>query len=230
MKTPSNRDSIVEPKVEHCVRDGIRSCMQALLSINITSNHEIPQAQKKNISKHPNRKKNGGYDSLRRCIKGSEQPVRGWSFQKKNVNVAAMNERATPACAARMDTAPTTSPPAELLLLAPVVVAAEPDEAPEDDPVGVEDVVLSPVLEVEERAVEDRLVVVFVGVVLLPEPERYDGAGTAVLGLVSAPVPQGIASPSGWVAFVGGVVAPVESAMANRPVHVWFGDAGEENW
>jgi hypothetical protein len=140
-----------------------------------------------------------------------------------------MNERATPACAARMDTAPTTSPPAELLLLAPVVLAAEPDEAPEGDP--VEDVVLSPVLDVEEvTVVEDRLVVVFVGVVLLLAPVRYDGAGTALVGSVRAPVPQGIASPSGWVGFVGGTVAPVESAMANRPVHVWFGDAAEENW
>ena len=38
------------------------------------------------------------------------------------MNVAAMTERATPA---RMDTAPTTSPPAELLLLVLVVIAGE---------------------------------------------------------------------------------------------------------
>jgi len=108
-----------------------------------------------------------------------------------------MTERATPACAARMGTAPTTSPPAELLLLAPVVAAAEPDEEPEGDP--VEDEVLSPVLEVEEVTVEDTLDVVFVGIVTLlaPEPERYDGAGTTLDGSVRVPVPQGIASPSG---------------------------------
>jgi hypothetical protein len=56
--------------------------------------------------------------------------------------------------------------------------------------------------------------------VLLPPlpPGRYDGGATALDGSARAPVPQGIAWPSGWVAFGAGTVAPVESAMAKRPV------------
>jgi hypothetical protein len=49
-------------------------------------------------------------------------------------------------------------------------------------------------------------------------------------GSVSAPVPQGIASPLGWFAFAGGTVAPVELAIANRVVHEWFWEAIEVNW
>ena len=138
-----------------------------------------------------------------------------------------MTERATPACAAR----PITSPSAELLLVVLVVTAGEPDEAPEA-PEGdtVEElIVLSFVLEgVTEE--EDDTLVVFVAVVMFLPPVRYGGAATAVDGSASAPVPQGIASPSGWVAFGGGVVAPDELAMANRPVHERFAAAGEENW
>lgn len=139
--------------------------------------------------------------------------------------MAAITERATPACAAR----PTMSPSAELLLLVlAAVTTGELDEEPEGDK--VEEVrLLSPVLEGETEEEEDTLVV-FVGVVMFLPPVRYEGAGTAVDGSVSAPVPQGIASPSGWVAFGGGVVAPDELAMANRPVHERFVEAGEENW
>lgn len=56
------------------------------------------------------------------------------------------------------------------------------------------------------------------------------GGGTALLGSVSAPVPQGIAAPPGCVAFVGGVVAPESDAMAKRPVQVVFAAAGAVNW
>jgi hypothetical protein len=56
------------------------------------------------------------------------------------------------------------------------------------------------------------------------------GAATAVLGSVRAPVPQGIASPSGWRALDGGTVLPPGPAMAKRPVQVWLGEAGELNW
>ena len=48
--------------------------------------------------------------------------------------------------------------------------------------------------------------------------------------LTSAPVPQGIASPSVCVAFVGVVVAPESEAMAKRPVQVVFAAAGAVNW
>jgi hypothetical protein len=136
-----------------------------------------------------------------------------------------MTERATPA---RMDTAPTTSPPAELLLLVLVVIAGELDEMTEGDTIE-EGLLLSPVL---EGVTEEDTLVVFVGtvVLLLPVTERYAGAGVAVDGSVSAPNPQGICSPVGWVVFAGGTVAPDELAMANRPVHERFEEAAEVNW
>jgi hypothetical protein len=136
-----------------------------------------------------------------------------------------MTERATPA---RMDTAPTTSPPAELLLLVLVVIAGELDEMTEGDTIE-EGLLLSPVL---EGVTEEDTLVVFVGtvVLLLPVTERYAGAGVAVVGSVSAPNPQGICSPVGWVAFAGGTVVPDELAMANRPVHERFEEAAEVNW
>jgi len=143
------------------------------------------------------------------------------------VNVAATTERATPACAARMDTAPTTSPPAELLLLVLLVIAGELDEVSEGD--SVEEVLLLSFV-LEGVAEEDMLVVVFVETVMFLVPVRYEGAGTAVAGSVSAPIPQGIGSPLGWVAFGAGVVAPLELAMANRPVQERFVEPAAENW
>jgi len=141
-----------------------------------------------------------------------------------------MTERATPACAARMDTAPTTSPPAELLLLVLVVIAGELvnllDGVSEGDTLEEEEL-LSTVL---EGVTEEDTLVVFVRLVLLVLTERYEGAGTAVDGSVSAPNPQGIGSPLGWTAFAGGTVAPVELAMANRPVHERFEEAADVNW
>jgi hypothetical protein len=137
-----------------------------------------------------------------------------------------MTERATPACAARIDVAPTTSPPAELLLLELVVIAGELDEVSEGDT--VEEVLLTRTIVLEGLAEEDTLVV-FVGTVVLVLTERYEGAGTAVDGSVSAPAPQGIASPLGWVGFAGGVVAPPGPAMAKRPVHERFWEVAEVN-
>lgn len=164
------------------------------------------------------------------------------AVQNTNVNVAAITARATPACAARVDTVPM-SPPAELLvvdvdgLLGVSVVAGVRDEVldkREVDDVG--DVVLRPfVLEVDgpEEEMPEEVPLVPGGdkdePVVLP-PVMYDGAGTAFDGSASAPVPQGICCPLGWAAFGGGTVAPAASAMANRPVHVRFGEAGEVNW
>lgn len=167
------------------------------------------------------------------------------AFQNMNVNVAATTARATPACAARVDTAPTTSPPAELLpvdvdeLLVLVAATGEPDEVPDRREVDrVEDVVPTPfVLEVDGAAADDPTeddtlaagAEDVVPALLLPLT-RYDGGGTALDGSASAPVPQGIACPLGWTEFGGGTVVPDASAMANRPVHVRFGEAGEVNW
>ncbi len=86
-------------------------------------------------------------------------------------------------------------------------------------------------LEVEvERAEEVEFVGSVDGVVLLLVPLRYDGGGTAVDASTSAPIPQGVFSPSGCAAFGGGMVAPVESAIANRPVHVLAETFGAVNW
>lgn len=164
-----------------------------------------------------------------------------------NVNVAAMTARATPAWVARVDTAPTTSPPAELLLpdvdglLVPLEAAGEPDEELDRLDVDGIDWVLNPVvLEVDSPVVEATMGVVApvpdvddsdeAEPVVLLLKERYDGAGTALDGSASAPVPQAIGCPLGWTEFGGGTVAPVESAMANRPVQVRFGAAGDVNW
>jgi len=60
---------------------------------------------------------------------------------------------------------------------------------------------------------------------------RYEGGGVPCDGSTSAPRPQGMASPSGCVAFGGGVLAPLELAMMKRPVQVRLaGSEGEENW
>jgi hypothetical protein len=54
-----------------------------------------------------------------------------------------------------------------------------------------------------------------------PSPVMYAGAGFAVEGSTSAPIPQGIAEcvASGWTEFAGAVTAPVVEAIANRVVH-----------
>jgi hypothetical protein len=49
-------------------------------------------------------------------------------------------------------------------------------------------------------------------------------------GSVSAPVPQGMGEPSGWVLLVGGVVVPSAAAMAKRPVQSMVGVFGLVNW
>lgn len=56
------------------------------------------------------------------------------------------------------------------------------------------------------------------------------GGGLASAGLVSAPVPQGMAWPPGCVAWGGGVVFPVVSAIAKRVVHRVVLEAGDVNW
>jgi len=156
------------------------------------------------------------------------------AVQNKNVKVAAITARETPACAARVDTSPR-SPPAELFFAdAPALLEAAGGVLDGREVDRVDSVVLATVLEVVVEEVTEDVPLADgdeTGVELLLPPGRYDGGGTAVDGLTSAPVPQGIACPLGWFAFDGGTVAPVELAMANRPVHVRFvGAAGELNW
>jgi len=147
-----------------------------------------------------------------------------------NVNAPAMAASATPACAARADTAPSMSAPLELLADDGVVLPAELDASGEPEAeasvtpdgkatlgvlVTVELTTIDEEGVTEETEPEAELEVLFE--LVLP-PGRYDGGGTALDGSERAPVPQGIASPSGWVGFGAGVVAPVESAMVKRPV------------
>lgn len=155
-----------------------------------------------------------------------------------NVKVPAVTARATPACTARADTAPSTRVLPELVLepitadapglIALAVAAGELDE-------GVarlgdntdENATVAPLV-VENTAEEDADVDdVDKGAL---ELELLPGAATAEFGSVRAPVPQGIASPSGWIALDGGTVVPAALAMAKRPVQVWLGEAGELNW
>jgi hypothetical protein len=63
--------------------------------------------------------------------------------------------------------------------------------------------------------------------------EAKDGRASALLGLTSSPVPQGMSVPSGWVEFAGGVVKPEDVAIANRPVTTQgelFTSAGAMYW
>lgn len=98
---------------------------------------------------------------------------------------------------------------------------------------GATDAVL--MTEVDKRVVTTAAAVVVaapvtVGDVVAAPVPLDEGAATALLGSVSAPVPQGIAAPPGCVAFVGVVVAPESEAMAKRPVQVVFAAAGAVNW
>lgn len=148
----------------------------------------------------------------------------GWgTVQTMNVNAPAMTASATPPCAARAETAPSVSAP---LVLFPDVGGAELAAAGEPESVEVPDGTATRGVLAEAEvdtattggaAEEDGAGMVAFGLAL-PLAGRYDGGGTALDGSTRAPLPQGIAEPSGWVAFGGGTVAPVASAMAKRPV------------
>jgi hypothetical protein len=139
------------------------------------------------------------------------------------VNAPAITASATPACAARADTAPSASAPLEL----PLDASALPAELAAEGDSELEGVVASdgtaPAGDWDGTAKEGEAE---------PEPEagagevlfepvppgRYDGGATALEGSTRAPLPQGIPSPSGWVRFGAGTVVPLASAMAKRPV------------
>jgi len=133
--------------------------------------------------------------------------------------VPAMIDNATPACAARVDTVPSTSAPPELLPDVAFPLAAEALGAISTVEVVT---VLKPDCEtakgvfkgefdgtategttatLETGTTEVAFVAVLFEVVLLPP-----GAGTALDGSTRAPMPQGIAEPSGWVRLGAGTV------------------------
>ncbi len=62
-----------------------------------------------------------------------------------------------------------------------------------------------------------------------PVPVKV-GGGTIADASSSAPTPQGIAAPPGWVLFAGVVVVPSAAARVQRVVHVVLGDPGAVNW
>jgi hypothetical protein len=134
-----------------------------------------------------------------------------------------MTASATPACAARADTAPSMSAPLELpfdAIALPAELAAEGD--PELEAVVASDgTAATGDLELDGTAREGEADPE-AGAAEVPfepvPPGRYDGGGTALEGSARAPLPQGIASPSGWVGFGAGTVAPLASAMPKRPV------------
>jgi len=69
------------------------------------------------------------------------------------------------------------------------------------------------------------------GTVAFPEVVAPPGGGLASAGLVSAPVPHGIASPvPGCLSSVGGVDSPAASASVNRVVHNVVLAPGLVNW
>lgn len=133
------------------------------------------------------------------------------------VNAPAITASATPACAARADTAPSASAPLELpfdVAALPIELVAEGDpelEVPDGKAVtgDWDDTAKEDEAEPELEA----------GAGEVPfEPGRYDGGATALEGSVRAPLPQGIPSPSGWVVFGAATVVPLASAIAKRPV------------
>lgn len=63
-----------------------------------------------------------------------------------------------------------------------------------------------------------------------PPPGWFVGGATAVLGSSRAPMPQGMAAPSGWVGLGASSTVPSAAAMVNRVVHIGILDVAEVNW
>ena len=118
-----------------------------------------------------------------------------------NVKAPAMTVNAKLACAALVDTAPSISAPLEL----PDEIALPAEPAVEGDP-ELEGVV-SPRGAELDGATEEGVMAgagadageVLFELVVPVLPGRYDGGATALDGSARAPMPQGIASPSGCV-------------------------------
>jgi hypothetical protein len=156
----------------------------------------------------------------------------------RNVNVAAITANATPACAARPDTAPSANAPPELLPddvvvlpVVPVAAAAAPEgvrvvESDAEATRGVLAGAFDGTTEGRTTALERGTAEPVPVEVVLPPP----GAGTAFDGSTREPLPHAIGSPSGWFALGADTVLPVASEMVKRPVHVLLDEMGEENW
>jgi hypothetical protein len=98
---------------------------------------------------------------------------------------------------------------------------------------GAPEIVAESTIMLEEEGAAEVLFEPVPGEVVFPPlpPLRYGGAGLAVVGSTRAPVPQGMASPSGCFAFGAGTVVPVESVIVKRPVQAGeVGSPGEVNW
>jgi hypothetical protein len=110
-----------------------------------------------------------------------------------------MTASATPACAARADTALSMSAP----LVLPFDATALPAELTEEG-----DPELDAVVGPAGKAATD-----FDGTAEDELEEEEE-----VVPFERAPMPQGMPSPPGWVRFGAATVVPVASAMAKRPV------------
>lgn len=152
-------------------------------------------------------------------------------FHTMNVNVAAMTASVTHARVARADIAPSISAPLELFPFTEAAFALSLATAGE--PGVVELVTLVVGMTVGVVAVVEDVTEVVALVVEVPFtldlPVRYGGAGTAVDGSSSAPVPQAIGEPSGCALFGAGTVVPSGEESVKRVVQVRLGELGEEN-
>jgi len=154
-------------------------------------------------------------------------------FHTMNVNVAATTASVTHACAVRADIAPSISAPLELFPFTEAPFAFALSLATAGEPGVVELVTLVVGMTFGVVAVVEDVTEVVALVVEVPFtldlPVRYGGAGTAVDGSSSAPVPQAIGEPSGCALFGAGTVVPSGEESVKRVVQVRLGELGEEN-
>jgi hypothetical protein len=146
---------------------------------------------------------------------------RGIDGHTIKVNAPAITPSATPAGAARPDTAPSMTAPLEVPFPVDAIALAAVLDTETEAVVAPDE----PAARLEGTAEEDEAELEGVGEVgevpfepVTVPPGRYEGGGTALDGSVRAPVPQGFDSPSGWVCFGAGTVALLASAMAKRSV------------
>jgi hypothetical protein len=112
-----------------------------------------------------------------------------------------MTASATPACAARADTAPSMSAPLELPFDASALPAELDEEGdPELEALAPDGTAATGDWELDCTATEAEPEAGAGEVLFEPVPPgRYEGGGTALEGSTRAPLPQGIPSPSGSV-------------------------------
>lgn len=160
---------------------------------------------------------------MRECPKNEKE-----TNHSRNVKVNAAAPSATTLCQARESTTSpsallvpvgalddeVTEPPLSELLSDEVVAGVGVDDAEVED-------VTSELDEMEETGRTE--------LALALDPPIVGGA-TASEGSTRAPLPQGMGSPLGCFASVGGVLCPVASAIVKRVVHIISGLNGLVNW